>query len=188
MLTFSDLRPGVVFIKDGQPYVVLEYLHVKKQQRRPVAQLKLKNLVTGKVQEHTAHQSDVFEEAEIEKSPAEFIYSKKDEFWFKDPDDPSKRFDIKEDMVGDGKKYLKEGFQINTIKFKGEIIGIELPLKVDLEVVEAPPNIKGSTADGGTKKVTTETGVEVKTPLFIEEGDIIRINTSTGEYVERVGK
>lgn len=188
MLSFSELRPGVIFIKDGQPHIVLEYLHVKKQQRRPVAQLKLKNLITGKVQEYTAHNNESFEEANLEKKTAEFIYSNRGECWFRDPEKASERFSVSEDIVGDNVGYLKEGAQVLLINFQDEIIGIEPPPKVELKVIEAPPNIKGSTADGGNKKVRVETGLEVKTPLFIEVGDIIKVNTQTGEYAERAEK
>lgn len=198
MLSYNDLKPGITFIKDGEPYRVLDYSFVRMQQRKPVAQLKIKNLISGKVTDYTAHPGREYEEAEIEKVPAKFIYRKKpqgpqqssvrggDEFWFRNPEDASDRFMIKEEIIGNAQNYLKEGLEVVALKFKDKIINIDLPVKVELKVTEAPPSIKGSTAQGGTKKVTTETGFEVNTPLFIEVGDVIRINTEKGEYVERV--
>ncbi|MEX2436918.1 MAG: elongation factor P [Candidatus Paceibacterota bacterium] len=186
MLNFSDLKKGTEFVKDGQPFVVLDYLHVKKQRGAPVAQLKIKNLITSKTQDVTAHQSDKFEEAVINKISVEFVYEHRGSFNFKDPKNPSNRFDIDEEVIGDNKNYLKEGVEVKAVKFNGEIVNIELPVKVDLKVTEAPPSIKGSTADGGTKVVTTETGLKVNAPLFIEQGDVIRVNTEKNEYVERV--
>ena len=190
MSTFSynNLKPGVEFTKDGEPYKVLEYEFVRMQQRKPVAQLKIRSLISGKVSNYTAHSNDSFEEAGIEKVQAEFIYSKRGEFWFKNPEDPSDRFMIAENIIGSAKNYLKSELNVYILKFGDRIINIELPIKIDLEVTEAPPNIKGSTADGGTKTVKTETGLEVKTPLFIERGDIIRVNTEKGEYTERAEK
>lgn len=188
MLSYTDLKPGIVFIKDGQPYTVLDYQHVKKQRGKPIVQIKIKNLISGKVADYTAHQNDKFEEAEIKKEPAKFIYSHRGEFWFRDPKDPSQRFSMKENKVGEKQYYLKENLEISIIKLKGEIIDLELPVKVDLKITEAPPNIKGNTAEGGTKTVITETGLKVKAPIFIERGDVIRINTQTGEYTERVEK
>lgn len=190
MSTFSykDLKPGVEFIKDGEPYKVLEYEFVRMQQRKPVVQLKIRSLISSKVSSYAANPNDSFEEAGIEKVPAEFIYTKRGEFWFKNPKDPSDRFMIAENVIGGAKNYLKSGLNVHVLKFGDKIINIELPIKIDLEVIEAPPNIKGSTADGGTKTVKTETGLEIKTPLFIERGDIIRVNTEKGEYAERVKK
>lgn len=188
MLSYNDLKPGVTFIKDGQPYKVLEYNFVRMQQRKPVAQLKIKNLISGKVINYTAQQNESFEEAEIEKAPAEFIYSRRGEYWFRNSENPSDRFFINETILGDAKNFLKEKTVVNIVKFKNKPIAVEVPIKVDLKVIEAPPGIRGNTAEGGTKTVTTETGFKVSVPLFIEEGDIIRINTENGEYVERVKK
>lgn len=188
MLEYTDLKPNTNFIKDGQPYTVLTYSFEKKQRQKPTVKLTIKNLLTGKTQDLTVRQHEEFKEAEIKEMSAEFIYHHRGEYWFKDPDDPSERFQIDEKVVGDIKNYLKEGLQITALKFKDDFVSLDLPPKVDLEVVQAPPNVKGSTVDGATKTVETETGYEVKTPVFIEKGDLIKINTETGEYVERVEK
>jgi len=188
MLSYNELRVGTLFIKDGQPYEVLEYAFVRMQQRKPVAQLKIKNLITGKVQSYTAHQNETFEEAEIEIIPANFIYKHRGQFWFTEINNPKNRFVLEEKVIGESIHYLKPNIEIKAFKFKDKIINIELPIKIDLKVIEAPPAVRGDTAQGGTKTVTLETGVKVNVPLFINEGDIIRINTQTGEYVERVEK
>lgn len=186
MLAYNELKPGVVFIKDGQPFEVIESLVSRMQMAKAVAQLKIKNLKSGKIINYTAHQNETFEEAEIETEPAQFLYYHRDEFWFQDPVNPKKRFYLKEAIIGDYKFYLKPNSELKIIKFKNEIINIQLPIKIDLKVIEAPPALRGDTAQGGTKIVTLETGLKVNVPLFIKEGDIIKINTKTGKYVERV--
>lgn len=173
---------------DNQPFVVLEYDFLRMQQRKPVVKTKIKNLISGAVSDRSFQPSDEIEEAEIEKIPAKFLYFKRGEFWFCEESDPSKRFILKEDIVGIGKNFLKGDLAITALKFNNEIFNIELPIKADYKIVEAPPSIKGNTAQGGTKAVVIETNAKINTPMFVEEGDIIRVNTSTGEYVERVQK
>lgn len=188
MLSYNELKVGILFIKDGEPYEVLEYAFVRMQQRKPVVQLKIKNLISGKMLNYTAHQNESFEEAEIEVMPVKFIYEHRDEFWFSEPQNPKNRFSLKEDVIGEAARYLKSNIEVKAFKFREKIINVELPIKVDLKVMEAPPAIRGDTAQGGTKTVTLETGAKVNVPLFINEGDVIRINTQSGEYVERVEK
>ena len=188
MLHYNDLKPGVQFIKDGEPNIVIEYSHVKKQRGKPIVQLKTRNLISGKLSDVTAHQNDSFEEAIITKSPVIFIYDNKGIYWFRNPDNPSDRFSLNETILGESRYYLIPELEVQVLTFKEQIINIELPIKVDIKVTEAPPNIKGNTADGGTKPVITETGLKVNTPLFIERGDTIRINTQNGTYTERTEK
>ncbi len=187
-LAYNDLKVGIIFVKDGEPFKVLEYSFLQKQQRKPVVQLKIKNLITGKVQDFTVHQNESFEEAEIEIIPVTFIYHHRGQYWFKEINKPSNRFYLNEEILGENIKYLKPEMEVKALKFKEKIINIELPIKVDLKVIEAPPGIKGDTAQGGTKIVTLETGAKIAVPLFINEGDIIKVNTETGEYIERVSK
>lgn len=188
MLSYNELKVGTLFTKDGEPYEVLEYAFVRMQQRKPVAQLKIKSLISGKVMNYTAHQNESFEEADIEVAPVKFIYHNRDEYWFHEKDVPKNRFSLKNDILGDIVKYLKPNADIKVFKFNNKIINIELPIKVDLKVTEAPPAIRGNTAQGGTKTVTLETGAKINAPLFINEGDVVRVNTKTGEYAERVEK
>ena len=188
MLGMNDLKIGTFFIMEGQPFEVLFSQHLKMQQRRPVMQTKIKNLLTGRVVERNFQQSDYFEEADIQKKEVKFLYSHRDEFWFSEINDSSKRFKLSENIIGESKQFLKSNIIIISLLFNGEIINIELPVKIDFKVIEAPPSTRGNTAQGGTKQVKLETGAIINVPLFIEEGDIIRVNTQTGEYAERAEK
>lgn len=189
MLGMNDLKPGIYFIFEGQPYEVLKAQHLKMQQRRPVMQTKIKNLINGKIIERNFQQSDYFEEADIQKKDVKFLYAHRDEFWFSEVNEPSKRFELEQEIIGqEAVKFLKPNTVIMALLFNGQIINIELPVKMDFKVIEAPPSVRGNTAQGGTKQATIETGAIVNVPLFINEGDIIRINTQTGEYSERVEK
>lgn len=202
MLSYNELKPGILFIVDGQPYEVLESQFLRMQQRQPVMKTKLKNLISGKIVERSFQPSDSLEEAEIERLQAKFLYSHRDEFWFCESSNPppqrgearsmklsgKNRFALKLEAIGDRAKFLKPNLEISAIKFRDKIISIELPIKVDYKVIEAPPAIRGDTAQGGTKVVVLETGAKISAPLFINEGDIIRINTQTEEYVERIEK
>ena len=188
MLSYSELKPGTTFIVDGEPYQVLEYNFLRMQQRKPVAQTKIKNLKTGKIVQRMFHQNESFPEANIEKQKAVFLYTNRGEYWFHKPGNPKERFMLKETIIGEAGHFLVPNTEIMTDVFEGEIINIEIPIKMDFKVKEAPPGIKGDSATGGAKEIIIETGYKLKTPLFINEGDIIRINTQTGAYVERVEK
>ena len=184
----NDLRPGIFFIYEGQPYTVLETHHLKMQQRRPVVQTRMRNLLNGKTLERNFAQSDIFEEADIEKRDVKFLYNHRDEYWFSEVNDPSKRFKLEKSIIGESYKYLKNNTILSANLFNGQIINIDLPIKMDFKVIEAPPAIRGDTAQGGVKQVVLETGATVNVPLFVGEGDVVRLNTETGEYVERIGK
>ena len=186
MLIYNELKPGKYIVLEGQPYEVVEYNFLRMQQRKPVAQTKIKNLITGKTMEKTFHQNDKIEEAEIEKRQIKYLYNHKGEFWFCEVNDSSKRFKLKQNIIDDSGDLLKANTIVEANIFNNQIIDINLPIKVELKVVEAPPSIKGDTAQGGTKQVKVETGAIINAPLFINEGDIIRVNTQTKEYVERV--
>lgn len=189
-LEYNELKVGTVFTKndDPDPYKVMEYAFIRMQQRKPVVQLKIKNLLTGKSQDYTAHQNEDFREAEIETMQANFIYHAKGEYWFHEIGNPKNRFFLMDEVVGSAGQYLKPNTEIKASKFGDKVIDIELPIKMEFKVTEAPPTIKGNTAQGGTKMVTIETGAKISVPLFVGQDDVIRINTQTGEYVERVEK
>lgn len=189
-LEYNELKAGTVFTKEGDPnpYEVLEYAFIRMQQSKPVTQLKIKNLITGKVQNYAAHQNENFEEAKIEIVPVNFIYHSRGEYWFHETGNPKNRFTLKDNVIGDAGQYLKQNTEVKSFRFGEKIINIELPVKMEFKVTEAPPAIKGNTAQGGTKSVTIETESKINVPLFINEGDTIRINTQTGEYAERVEK
>lgn len=160
---------------------------MQKQQRRPVNQTKLRNIIRGNVIEYSFQQSDKLVEAEIDSKPAMFVFqdTRKNEWIFHDIKDKSKRFTVSDEIMGEQGKFLKPQTEVTMKIFDDKIFQVMLPIKMDLKVTEAPPSIRGNTAQGGTKIVVLETGATVDAPLFVEAGDMIRINTTTGEYVER---
>lgn len=188
MLSYNEITPKKVIEVDGEPYLVLESHVFRKQQRKPVNQTKLRNLISGKVVPMTFHVSENAKEADMGTRPIKYLYNNRGEWWFCAADDPKDRFTLTEEQVGDSGKYLKENTEVEAITFKEDVIGIRVPAKMDLKVVDAPPSIKGNTATGGTKPVTVETGAVVNAPLFIDIGDVIRVNTENGNYTERVEK
>jgi elongation factor P len=186
MLTYFDLRKGVRFILDGQPYEVLDFKQIGKAQDVVVAKVKIKNLINGKIVERNFHQDDTFEEAEIEKIKVKFIFQKRGKYNFCEAENPSKRFELEEERIGESAKFLKTGMILDGLKFEGKIVNIVLPIKVQLKVIEAPPGVKGERAQAGTKQVILETGAKINVPLFVEVGDVVEVNTETGEYVRRI--
>jgi len=186
MLTHTDLKKGVKIILEGEPYEILEARPLKLAQRRVVIQTKIKNLITGALFERNFHQGETFEEAELSKFEAKFLYSHRGSFFFCQKDNPSYRFNLTESQIGRGSRFLKAGQIVEGIIFNKKVINISLPIKVQLKVIEAPPGIKGERAQPGTKTITLETGAKINVPLFIEEGEIIEVNTETGEYVRRI--
>ncbi|MDP3934752.1 MAG: elongation factor P [Candidatus Giovannonibacteria bacterium] len=188
MLSYTDLTKGVIFEMEGEPYLVLEYNFLRMQQRKPTVQTKLKNLITGKIVSKSFQGSDAYSAAEIEKQPITFLYENKGEFWFCEKNNPKNRFQLKEDILGGQGKFLKPNTEVLAYKFGDKIINIELPVKMEYKVTEAPPSYKGNTATGGSKTVKLENGLQIQVPMFINEDDIVRLNTETGEYVERAEK
>lgn len=188
MIGPNDLKPGVYFIFEGQPYEVIEIHHLKMQQRRPVVQTRMKNMLNGKTLERNMAQSDLFEEADIQKKSAKFLYFHRDEYWFCEPNDPSKRFKLESDVIGDQSRFLKPDTEVEAVAFNDKIINVSLPIKMRFKVAEAPPGIRGDTAQGGAKQVKIETGAIINAPLFVNQGDSIIINTQTGEYAGRAEK
>ncbi len=164
----------------------MEAKHLMLGRGGGMLQVRIKNLVTGGVISETFKASDKFEEAEVINKKIKFIYLHRDKFVFSLAESSSQRFELGDEVVAGSKNYLKSNLELDGVYFAGNIINIKLPPKVDLKVTEAPPTEKGNTAEGGKKPVTTETGLKVQTPFFIREGDTIRVNTKTGEYVERV--
>ncbi|OHA20491.1 MAG: hypothetical protein A2849_00650 [Candidatus Taylorbacteria bacterium RIFCSPHIGHO2_01_FULL_51_15] len=193
MLSYNEILPKKYIVYERAPFEVLDARIFRMQQRKPVNQTKLKNLFTGKVTEITFHQADKVDEASINTREVKYLYTNKGQHWFSEAGDPSKRFSLTEELVGPGGRFLKPNSLIEILTWKedeesegeGKMIGIKLPIKVDLKVTEAPPAVKGDTAKGGAKVITLETGATVSAPMFIAEGDMVRINTDTGEYVER---
>jgi elongation factor P len=188
VLSYSEITPKKVIIFNDEPYLVLSYHVFRKQQRKPVNITKLKNLKSGRVVENTFHVNEVAEEADIETRNITFIYRKGSEYWFNVTGKPAERFSLPEDQVGDQGKFVKERSELNAMVFDDEIIGIKIPIKVELRVTETVDASKGNTSGNALKESIVETGAKVMVPMFINQGDIIAINTESGDYSERVEK
>lgn len=188
MLEYNEVVERKIILYEGQPFEVLSSHVFRKQQRKPVNATKLKNIITGKITEVSFHQSEKVEEADIEYKNAKFLYKNKGEYWFCDPNDPSDRFKLEESMIGNPAKFMKVNSLVETMIFDDKIIGVHLPIKVELKVTEAPPAVKGDTSGNATKQITLETGAIINSPLFILEGEVIIVNTETGDYVGRANK
>jgi len=185
MLSYNEIKPGVAVLVEGEPYVCTWNNIMQKQQRRPVNQTKLRHLIKGNSIEHSFQQNDKLVEAEIETKPAVFIYERNGEWFFHDAKNKSQRFTVDDEKIGEAGRFVKANTAVDTLWFEGKLFRVKLPIKMDLKVKEAPPNTRGNTAQGGSKIVTLETGATLDVPMFINEGDVVRINTETGEYVER---
>jgi elongation factor P len=175
-----------MFIFNGQPYEVLDYSLNFQGRGSSTVNCKIKNLITGITLSKTLHQGDTFQEAEVTKKDLKFLYSNKGQFWFSEIEGPAKRFFLTGEQIGFGTEFLKPNQMVKGLVFQDNVVNIDLPIKVQLMVVEAPPGIKAGRAEPGTKQVTLEGGAKVNTPLFVKAGDILEINTQTGEYVKRI--
>jgi len=190
LLEYNEIKPRKFIVWNGEPFEVLASHVFRKQQRKPVNATKLRNLITGKVVEISFGQSEKAEEAELEKKEVKYLYSNRGEYWFCEPNDPSKRFSLPAihqlAELAEQLAYVKTNSVITLLSFNGQPISLSIPIKVELKVVDAPPAVKGNTVQGGVKQITLETGKIINSPMFVNEGDIVRVNTETGEYVERV--
>jgi elongation factor P len=192
MFEYNEITQRKYILLDDEPYEVISSHVFRKQQRKPVNQTKLKNLITGKVVEKSFHQSDKAKAAEISTKKLIYLYNNKNQHWFSKAGNLKERFSVDSSLVGDGMRFVKENNEVEALYFdlgeEEKLIGIKVPIKVELKVTDSPPGVKGNTAQGGSKNVTVETGASVTVPLFINEGDYIRINTDDGSYAERVSK
>lgn len=192
MLEYNEITVRKYIVLEGEPYEVVDNHIFRMQQRKPQNKTKLRNLITGNMKDMTFHASDKVEEANMDTKEVKYLYTNRGENWFCDKDNPAKRFKLDDALLGDGMKFIKANSIVEALLFDdGEseeprIIGIKLPIKVELKVTEANPAVRGDTAKGGNKQVTLETGAVLNVPMFINQGDVLRINTETGEYVERV--
>lgn len=184
MLGISDIKTGKKIVVEGVPYAVLYHEHSKTGRAGAVLRSRIKNLLTGAVLERTFQGADKVEEADIQKSKAQFLYREGDQFAFMDQSS-YEQFELPLATIGNGKDYLVEGTEVTILNWNGRPINIELPPKVTLRVTDAPPGIKGDTAQGGDKVVTLETGLQVSAPLFVKPDDQIIVNTESGLYVSR---
>jgi elongation factor P len=185
MLQISDLQVGTILIYNGAPHQMIFREHSKLGRGGAILRSKIKNLLTGAIVDITFKGNDKFEEANMSRSKATFTYREGNKFNFMDSN-TFEQFELSKEQLGTQADYLKEGVEVDVISWNSKPININLPFKVDLEVTEAPPSIKGNSAGAVTKLVTLETGSRINAPIFIKQGDIVKVNTQTGEYVERV--
>lgn len=184
MLNISEIKTGKNIVLDGAPYAVFYHEHSKTGRAGAVLRTRLKNLATGAVLEKTFQGADQISEADISKSKAQFLYKEADGYAFMD-NESYEQFSLSKVALGDTVSYLIEGTEITVLYFNSNPINIELPIKIKLKVTDAPPGIRGNTVSTGGKVVTLETGLKISTPLFVNTGDEIIVNTEKGEYVSR---
>lgn len=185
VISTNDLRTGVTIEVEGEPYSVLEFQHVKPGKGSPFVRTKLKNLRTGAVYERTFAAGEKVARAHVDRREMQFLYESGDEFVFMDTR-TFEQMSLDRAAMRDASKYLKENMTVWVLMYEGRQIGVELPNFVELRVVETEPGVRGDTAAGGSKPAKLESGAVVRVPFFIEQGDLIRVDTRTGEYIERV--
>lgn len=185
MISTADFRAGLTIEHNGNLYQVLEYQHVMRGRGSAFVRAKLRNLRTSTVVEQTFSAGEKMEQAFVERRPSQFLYRQGDEYIFMDTE-TYEQTTLSADWLRDAHGYLKEGQDLTLLSYRDESLGVELPTTVELKVAQTDPGLRGDTATGGTKVATLETGASVRVPLFITEGETIRVNTHTGEYIERV--
>ncbi|RDV81754.1 elongation factor P [Ammonifex thiophilus] len=185
MISTNDFRTGLTIELDGEVYQVIEFLHVKPGKGAPFVRTKLRNLRTGAVIEKTFNAGEKVPRAHLDRRQAQYLYSDGSSFYFMDME-TYEQVALGEKELGDAVKFLKENLEISLLLYQGKVIGVELPNTVELKVIETPPGVRGDTAAGGSKPAKLETGAVIQVPLFVEEGDIIQVDTRTGEYLKRV--
>jgi len=181
----NELKLSTVITIDDQPFQITSTQHTKVARGGATLRTKLKNLVTGQVLEKTFSGGDKAEAADLQRQKSNFLYKEGDNFFFMN-NESFEQFELSESEVGFASQFLKEGFTVDTLIFNDKPVAIKLPTKVELKVIAAPPGVKGDTAGSASKLITLETGTEIKAPLFVNKDEMIRVNTETGEYVERV--
>ena len=186
MLNISDLKLGTVIKHNNEPYVVTWTQHVQMGRGGAILRTKIKNLITGNVLEKTFKGNDKAEEADLERGKADFLYKDNDNAYFMD-NTSYEQFQVNLEQIGEKINFLKDGQVVDVMYFNEKPVNVDLPKKVELKVTSAPPAVRGDSAQGRvTKPITLETGATINAPLFIKEDEMVRVNTETGEYVERV--
>jgi len=186
MIFTSDFRNGMKIEFEKEPYIIVEFQHVKPGKGTAFVKTRIKHLKTGLVLEKNFRSGDKFGVPDIEELEMQFLYADGDQYWMMDKQTFDQRFLTKE-QLGDNRLYLKENCDVTILFYKNDPIGVELPTFVDLEIIETEPGVKGDRMSGGTKPAKLSTGASVQVPLFVGEGEVIRIDTRTGQYMERVG-
>lgn len=184
MISAGDFRNGATFEMDGNVYSIIEFQHVKPGKGAAFVRTKIRNVISGAVTERTFNPNDKFPTAFIERKDMQYLYNDGDLYYFMDPDS-FEQIPISKDVLGDSFKFVKENMDCKILSFKGNVFGVEPPNFVELEITKTDPGFKGDTATNAQKPAIVETGAEIRVPLFINEGEKIRIDTRTGEYMER---
>ncbi|MBE3579589.1 MAG: elongation factor P [Caldanaerobacter subterraneus] len=185
MIAAGDFRKGVTIEVDGQIFTVVDFMHVKPGKGAAFVRTKLKNIMTGAVIERTFSPTEKFEEAQIERREMQYLYNDGEFYYFMDTE-TYEQIPLSYDKVEEAMKYIKENMVVTVEFYKGEAFSVEPPTFVELEVIDTEPGVRGDTVTGGSKPATVETGAVIQVPLFINVGDKIKIDTRTGEYIERV--
>jgi elongation factor P len=184
MISAGDFRNGATFEMDGNVYSIIEFQHVKPGKGAAFVRTKIRNVISGAVTERTFNPNDKFPTAFIERKDMQYLYNDGDLYYFMDPDS-FEQIPISATVLGDNFKFVKENMDCKILSYKDNVFGVEPPNFVELVIIKTDPGFKGDTATNATKPATVETGAEIKVPLFINEGEKIRIDTRTGEYMER---
>ncbi|MGI6623568.1 MAG: elongation factor P [Clostridiaceae bacterium] len=184
MVVAGDFKNGVTFEMEGQVYQIIEFQHVKPGKGAAFVRAKIRNVITGSTIERTFNPTDKFERAQISRRDMEYLYNDGDLAYFMDTE-TYEQLPINMSQISDSLVFVKENMVCKILSYKDNVFGVEPPMFVELEVTDTEPGFKGDTATGATKPATVETGAQVKVPLFINQGDVIRIDTRTGEYLER---
>ena len=184
MIVAGDFRNGVTFEDEGNVYQIIEFQHVKPGKGAAFVRTKIRNVISGSVVERTFNPSDKFETAFIERRDMEYLYEGEGLYYFMDQE-TYEQIPVSKDTIGDGVRFLKENMICKVLSFKGNVFGVEPPTFVELKIIKTDPGFKGNTATNTTKPAILETGAEIRVPLFIDEGEVIRIDTRTGEYMTR---
>ncbi len=185
MATTSDFRNGLTILLDGEIWTIVEFLHVNPGKGTAFVRTKLKNLKTGRVIDRTFRSGEKVEDVRIERKTMQYLYQSEGQYVFMDTE-TYEQVPISEEMLGDKRLFLKEGQEVEVLFHGDTPVGVELPFFVELAVAKTEPGVRGDTASGGSKPATLETGAVIQVPLFINEGDILKVDTRTGEYIERV--
>ncbi len=185
MITAGDFRNGVTFELEGNVFQIVEFQHVKPGKGAAFVRTKLKNVITGAVVERTFRPTEKMPKAHIDRRDYEYLYSDGDLYYFMDTE-TYEQMPLSNEQLGDSLKFVKENMVVKVLSYKGSVFGIEPPTFVELEVTATEPGFKGDTSTGAVKPATLETGATINVPLFIDQNDIIRVDTRTGEYMERV--
>lgn len=185
MISAGDFRNGVTFDMDGNVFSVIEFQHVKPGKGAAFVRTKIRNVITGAVVERSFNPTDKFENAFVERREMQYLYSDGDLYYFMD-NETYENMPINKSVLGDNFKFVKENTDVKVLSYKGNVFGVEPPFFMELIVTKTDPGFAGNTATNATKPAVLETGAEIKVPLFVEEGQMIRVDTRTGEYMERV--